>query len=642
MWNQYNQIFVVMERSRYLRMLVILILYTSMLTLSFWTAYQFRFDFQIPADEWSVFKFNILWFVPFKLVVMLSIGQFAGLLSFFSIPDMRRLFYGLAATSVVMMVLWYYNGGNPIPPRSVILSDFILAFVGLSGSRLIFRLMREYLKTVSQATEEEARRIGIIGAGDAGATLARELMIKRGLGMQPVAFFDDDKGKWRSRVHNIPVVGPPESIPLQKTKLPLDEAVIAMPTAPAKRIAEIVKILQSSHIKFTTVPSLDQLATGKVVTQVREVDIMDLLGREPVHLKKESIRDYLQKKIILVTGAGGSIGQELCRQIAEFHPKHLLLVEQSEVQLFQIEQELIELNHGRIIQPLIADILDLPRMRQILGHYGPAVLFHAAAHKHVPMMEKQPGEALKNNSFGTARLADLASECGVERFVLISTDKAINPTSVMGASKRLAELYIQALQSSKSNFTRFMAVRFGNVLGSSGSVVPIFKRQIAAGGPVTVTHADVTRFFMTIPEAVGLVLQSGAQGTGGEIFVLDMGQPIKIVDLARSLIELSGLKPDRDIEIRYTGLRPGEKLYEELRHGGENLAATNHPKILRLICKPGSLEEVQAALKELEAAIYRLNSNEIKMLMQKVIPEYTPYFENKGAVKGNGELVGKY
>jgi FlaA1/EpsC-like NDP-sugar epimerase len=386
----------------------------------------------------------------------------------------------------------------------------------------------------------------------------------------------------------------------------------------------LVKIIQKSRLKFTTVPSLDQLATGKVLSQLREVNIEDLLGRETVELEKHTIRGYLENRVVMVTGAGGSIGQELCRQIADFQPLQILLVEQCEVQLFQIEQELIELGHGPIIQPLIADILDRPRMEQIFNQFCPSVVFHAAAHKHVPMMERQPVEAIKNNTLGSAQLAEMASEHGIERFVMISTDKAINPTNVMGATKRLAELFVQALQNSGSNCTKFMAVRFGNVLGSSGSVIPTFKRQIAAGGPVKVTHPEVTRFFMTIPEAVGLVLQSGAQGLGGEIFILDMGQPIKVADLARQLIELSGLRPDEDIAIQYVGLRPGEKLYEELRHHAEDLAPTQHPKILRLQSEPLSFEKIQKRLRELQGCLHTLPANELKILLKQEIPEYQP------------------
>ena len=433
--------------------------------------------------------------------------------------------------------------------------------MGLSSVRLAFRIIRERYLSPQGRSHRHARRVGIIGAGDVGASLARELTVKRGLGLHPVAFFDDDRSKWHSRVHDIPVVGAPEALLDHKLNLQLEEVIIAMPSAPAKRIGEIVQLLQRSHLKFETVPSLDQLATGKVkVSQLRSVEIQDLLGREPVTLETQNILLILKGRVVMVTGAGGSIGSELCRQIASFNPQRLLLVDQSEVQMFQIEQELIDQGYGVIVLPLVADILDAARMHYIFRRFKPEVIFHAAAHKHVPMMESQPSEAIKNNTLGTAQLAEMALEYEADRFVLISTDKAINPTNVMGATKRMAEMFVQALHASQPGRTKLMAVRFGNVLGSSGSVIPIFNRQIAAGGPVKVTHPEVTRYFMTIPEAAGLVLQSAAQGVGGEIFVLDMGKPVKIIDLARQLIELSGLKPDEDIEIEFVGLRPGEKL----------------------------------------------------------------------------------
>jgi FlaA1/EpsC-like NDP-sugar epimerase len=445
-----------------------------------------------------------------------------------------------------------------------------------------------------------------------------------------VAFFDDDKGKWHSRVHDIPVLGPPERLAEVSAKLEIQEAIIAMPAASAKRIGEIVRLLRQVRVPCRTIPSLDQLALGQIrVSQLRNVEVQDLLGRERVELETESIRLALQDRVVLVTGAGGSIGSELCRQIATYHPKHLLLLDRSEPNVFQIEQELIGLEHGQRIVPLVGDILDRARMREILSKFRPEVVFHAAAHKHVPMMEHQPGEAIQNNSLGTAQLADLALEFEVTRFILISTDKAINPTSVMGASKRLAEMYVQALFAANPTKTKFMAVRFGNVLGSSGSVIPLFHKQIAEGGPVKVTHPDMTRYFMTIPEASMLVLQSAMQGTGGEIFVLDMGKPVRIVDLARQMIELSGLKPDEDIQIEFIGMRPGEKLFEEVTHKGENFAPTTHPKICRFISQPPALDQMRSTLASLRAELHQVGPEQIKQLLQEVMPDYTPYLGDR-------------
>jgi FlaA1/EpsC-like NDP-sugar epimerase len=497
--------------------------------------------------------------------------------------------------------------------------------MGLAGTRLGFRLLRERYLAPYSHHNTLAQRVGIVGAGDVGASLVNDLFSKRGLGLLPVGFFDDDTKKWGSRIHGVPVIGAPELILEKNHALDLEQIIIAMPTAPAKRIGEIVKLLQKSHLKFAIVPAMDQLATGQLkVSQIRPVEIQDLLGREPVDIETESIREILANRRIMVTGAGGSIGSELCRQIAAFEPQRLLLVDQSEVQLFAIEQELISLGYGGSIIPLIADILDEPRMSAILLEHRPAVLFHAAAHKHVPMMERQPGEAIKNNSIGTARLADMALQHGVGQFVMISTDKAVNPTSVMGATKRLAEIYLQALFAQHPKGTKFIAVRFGNVLGSSGSVVPTFTRQIAAGGPVTVTHPDMVRYFMTIPEAVGLVLQSCAQGQGGEIFVLDMGKPVRIAELARQMIELSGLQPEVDIEIKFVGLRPGEKLFEEINCKAEAYRPTKHPRIMRFVTAPEDGRKIDAALEKLGSELHQAQPGRLKQLLQQSLAEYTP------------------
>jgi FlaA1/EpsC-like NDP-sugar epimerase len=392
-------------------------------------------------------------------------------------------------------------------------------------------------------------------------------------------------------------------------------------------IREIVELGRRVGVTTQIVPSAAQLATGQVkVDRTRPVAIEDLLGRDPVALDGEGIGRLLQDRVVLVTGAGGSIGSELCRQILASEPRRLIMIEQTEIALFEIENELLATPGGKAILPLIADITDPHSMRAIFAKYRPAIVFHAAAHKHVPLMERQPGEAIKNNTFGTAQLARLASEHGVDRFVLISTDKAINPTSVMGCSKRLAEKALLARQRAAGNKTRFLAVRFGNVLGSSGSVIPTFRKQIAQGGPVTVTHREMTRYFMTIPEAVGLVLQTATLGTGGEIFILDMGKPVKILDMARQMIELSGFKPEVDIEIRVTGLRPGEKLYEELRHTDETHETTEHPRVFRLKTLPGAVgEQDDGWLTALRVVADSGNAAEIKAAMKRLVPEYTPY-----------------
>ncbi len=603
----------------------LLLLYAAGLALSFLLAYELRFDFAMDES----FKQQLWEYLPLvvalQIILLFAFGQFEGLLSYFSLPDLARLFWASFVAFATLIAIWLASEGAYAPPRGVILSDFLVSFLGLAGTRLGFRLLRERYLAPYRGDNTLARRVGIVGAGDVGASLVSDLFSKPGLGLLPVGIFDDDRKKWGSRIHGVPVIGAPEAILDENRALGLEQIIIAMPTAPAKRIGEIIKLLQKSHLKFAIVPAMDQLATGQLkVSQIRPVEIQDLLGRTPVDIETESIREILANRRIMVTGAGGSIGSELCRQIAAFGPERLLLVDQSEVQLFAIEQELAGLGYGRSIIPLIADILDEPQMRAILQEHRPEVLFHAAAHKHVPMMERQPGEAIKNNAIGTARLADLALEFGLGQFVMISTDKAVNPTSAMGATKRLAEIYLQALFAKHPDATKFITVRFGNVLGSSGSVVPTFTRQIAAGGPVTVTHPEMIRYFMTIPEAVGLVLQSCAQGQGGEILVLDMGKPVKIAELARQMIELSGLKPEVDIEIKYVGLRPGEKLFEEINCTGEAYRPTRHPRIMRFVTVPGDWREINATLEELSRELHRAEPNQLKQLIQQNLAGYTP------------------
>jgi len=604
----------------------LLLLNALALTGSLWMGYQLRFDFVVPDDAQRSFPLVFFWVLSFKLVLLWRFGQFQVLLSHFSIPDFCRLMWACFVTSLVIFAVSAQVGSDYAPPRGVVLADFSFSVLSLTAIRLGFRRLQYNVQGgPAPAVTARVRRAGIIGAGLVGTALAQEFATRRELGLQAVAFFDDDRLKWGKRVQNIPILGAPEMLLDDKLNLELEEVIIAMPSAPAKRLAEIAKALHRLQIKFSTVPSIYELTTGQAkVSQLRSVEIQDLLGREQVQLVTDEIEQLLLDEVVMVTGAGGSIGSELCRQIASNSPRALLLVEQSEGHLFQIEQELIESGYRKRIVPILADVLEQARMDYIFQRFQPHVVFHAAAHKHVPMMELQPGEAIKNNALATLQLAELALKNRVDRFVLISSDKAINPTNVMGATKRLAEICVMALQASRPNATRFMAVRFGNVLGSSGSVVPIFSKQIAAGGPVTVTHPEVTRYFMTIPEAVGLVLQSAAQGQGGEIFTLDMGQPVKIVDLAWQLIELSGFVPNKDIRIEFTGLRPGEKLYEELSYEGENITPTRHPKIMRLRCEPLRLERVRALMKELLLHVDGLDPEHLKLLLKRAVPEYRP------------------
>lgn len=618
---------------RAIRQVLLFCAYSGGLIGSLLLAYLLRFDFSIPGEVWRNVGWVLVAVVAAKLVLLLTFGQFGSLLSYFGFYDLGKILLVCTIAAVGTYGVWLQFGVPVAPPRSVIITDLLMSFLFLTGFRLALRLTRErFFGKAAANGNGKRRRVAIIGAGDVGANLARDLQMRRGLGMKPVAFFDDDRRKWGNTIHGIEVAGPPEELPDLVRRHQLSEVIIAMPSASGRRIREIVTLLNHLHLRFEIVPSYEQMLTGKVqVSQIRPVEIQDLLGRDPINLSTERIRELIAGKVVLVTGAGGTIGGELCRQIASHGAGIVLMVERSEFLLFQIEQELRSLGFGPTILPIVADILDQEQMSRIFERYRPSLVFHAAAHKHVPMMEHQPAEAFRNNTVGSRRLAQLAATHGVERFVLISTDKAINPTNVMGATKRLAELFLQAFQGSARG-TKFMAVRFGNVLGSSGSVIPTFKKQIAAGGPVTVTHPEVTRYFMTVSEAVGLVLQSATFGNGGEIFVLDMGQPIKIVDLARQLIELSGLEPDRDIEIQFTGLRPGEKLFEELSHTSENLVPTDHPKIMRFVGRPLNLERLERELESLEAGIVNMEPARSKLAFKALVPEYRPYGVESGGL----------
>jgi FlaA1/EpsC-like NDP-sugar epimerase len=666
-----------------LRFWVTVFSYLGILAASLYLAYELRFDFAVPA-EFQEERIRLLKYaLAVKFLCLVMLRQLGSMLRYFSIPDLVRVAAAMALGSSLLILPRLLGQATYIFPRGVLLIDLLLSVVGLCAFRIALRVYQERLAAAQTKRTSKMQEIVIVGAGDSGASLAKELLTKPARGLRPVAFLDDDPAKQGRLVHGIPVLGRPDK--LAEAKLPdVRTVVVAMPSAPQKRVREIVLQLVQQGYKVEIVPAIEDLASGRAkVSNIRAVEVEDLLGREPVQLDNASIRKFVEDKVVMVTGAGGSIGSELCRQIARLNPKRLLLVEQSEVSLFEIEQEMNALGMGAAAIPLVANILDGVRMQDIFSRFHPQVIFHAAAHKHVFMMERQPAEAVRNNSIGTRLLGELAAVHCVEAFVLISTDKAINPTNVMGASKRLAEMHLQALQerlrrgengergrdrpaialeeiggrraeagssrteayalkseaslqtpasrlpfpSAATASTKFMAVRFGNVLGSSGSVVPIFKKQIAAGGPVTVTHPDVTRYFMTIPEAVGLVMQAAVMGKGGEIFVLDMGQPVKIADLARQMIELSGLTVGEDIEIKFTGLKPGEKLFEELQHRDEQHLPTDHPRVMRFIPKADSEVASAKAIDQLEPILYTVGPNLIKEQIAEIIPEYTPYLE---------------
>jgi FlaA1/EpsC-like NDP-sugar epimerase len=492
----------------------------------------------------------------------------------------------------------------------------LTTFVG--GSRFILRTFNGVTPMLRRP--EGVRNVMVIGAGEAGSLVIQEFKKHPDLKMRPVVLIDDDVNKHGMRIHGVRVFGGRNIIPEMVQKKNIKEIVIAMPSIDRLQIREIVSICSETKCKLKIVPGVYEVLDGKVsINRIRDVKIEDLLGREPVKVNLEEISGYIKNKVVLVTGGGGSIGSELCRQIARFEPKELLIFDISENNVYSLEYDLKTLFPNLKYSALIGSVRDRERLESVFDQYRPDVVFHAAAHKHVPLMELNATEAIKNNVFGTLNVAQIADKYKVERFTLISTDKAVNPTNIMGASKRIAEIIIQ-MMSMKSK-TVFSAVRFGNVLGSEGSVIPLFRKQIESGGPVTVTHPEVIRYFMTIPEAVQLVIQAGALAKGGEIFILDMGEPVKIADLAQDMIKLSGLEPDVDIDIEYIGLRPGEKLYEELLLNEEGITATKYKKIY--IAKP-TFTDVDAFERELTALRELLfNSNTgVRDIIKKMVPTY--------------------
>ena len=502
--------------------------------------------------------------------------------------------------------------------EGVLMLDLIATILTLAALRMLVRMYHEEFHSKDTGA---GKRFLIVGAGNAGEALLREMLRMKTSDYEVVGFVDDDPHKQGMNIHGLTVFGAVDNLAAICQKHKVEEIGIAMPSASRQKMRHVVQLCEGTNIRFRTVPSITDIASGKLrVSQIRNVDIDDLLGRDVIQLDLESIEAFLNNKVILVTGAGGSIGSEMCRQICKFGPKHLLLLEQAENPLFFIERELRNNFPNVHISPIIANMTDRDRMFEIFDTHNPQVVVHAAAHKHVPLMEDNPGEAIKNNIFGTKNVADASNKYKADDFVMISTDKAVNPTSIMGSSKRIAEMYVQDLNNTSD--THFVTVRFGNVLGSNGSVVPIFNKQIAAGGPVTVTHPEMERYFMTIPEASQLVLQAATLGKGGEVFLLDMGEPVKIVHLARELITLSGFRPDEDIEIKFTGMRPGEKLFEELSIKGEDMLPTSHPKIAAWKNIPKDRETLHAGIEYLKEIAQTQDHKKIVEGIKKLIPEY--------------------
>lgn len=611
-----------------------------------------RFDGNPPHRYLQEYGKVAIAFTLVTLVVFLLAGLYSSLWRYASVDDVFTVLRGTILSTLALFLMiyalpalarevgWTSAGFVKSFPRSVIILTFLLNTILVGGLRFSIRYARRtawasrsrflWSSQREYGSAGSGRRILIVGAGDAGALVAKELAKHPELGYDPLGYIDDDPHKQRMKVHGLPVLGTRQDLPRLVRDLDVAELIVAMPSAAGRVIREVVASVQDLHVKVKTLPGMYELLDGTVsINQIREVQIEDLLGREPVAVDLEEIAGYLSGERVLITGGGGSIGSELCRQVASFRPRQLILLDHAEIGVFETSLHLRHSFPDLEATVVVADVRDRNKILQVFEQYRPQVVFHAAAHKHVPLMEAQPDEAIKTNVFGSQNVAEAALKVRAKRFVMISTDKAVNPSSVMGATKRVAEMIMQALDGERRRLdptgTRFVAVRFGNVLGSSGSVVPIFKRQIARGGPVTITHPDMRRYFMTIPEAVQLVIQAGAMGEGGEVFVLDMGQPVRILDLAESLIRLSGLEPGVDIPIVVTGPRPGEKLFEELLTAEEGSTATRHKRIFAARIRPADHSWLVNKLATLRETIAEVGSRPVVISsLQNLIPTYNP------------------
>ena len=613
---------------KHLIILAHILAFAASLLLSFLVANNMQFKRSWLGDQYPIL---LVFFIIIKLPVFGLFKQYRGWWRYVSISDLTGIIGASLLSTFIIVVSWYTMLNTTSVRRNfqniagvgqgVLVADMFATVLLLAGLRMAIRLYYEEFRTVEGG---RLKRFLIIGAGNTGEALLREIHRMPVAQYDVIGFIDDDPLKQGIDIHGIPVLGTVDELARICKEHNIEEIAIAMPSASHQERRRVVQVCEGTKIRFQTVPLLTDIASGKLsVSQIRNIDINDLLGREPVQLDLDLIEAFLKDKTILVTGAGGSIGSEMCRQVCNFSPKLLLLVEQAENPLFYIERDLRQHFPDVPIKATVCNITDKRRVEEIFEKHRPQVVIHAAAHKHVPLMELNPGEAIKNNVVGTRVAADAADKYGTANFVMISTDKAVNPTSIMGSSKRVAEMYIQDLN--RQSKTHFVTVRFGNVLGSEGSVVPIFKKQIAEGGPLTITHPRMKRYFMTIPEANQLVLQAATMGKGGEIFVLDMGEPVKIVDLARELITLSGFRPGEDIEMVFTGPRPGEKLFEELSIKGEDMQPTRHPKIVIWKNMLMDHDKLRTSIDELVDVAQMQEHSRIVKKVKELVPEYTGY-----------------
>jgi FlaA1/EpsC-like NDP-sugar epimerase len=622
------------------KLYVMLLLDVLLFVLAHVAAYLVRFEWELNQQYIDIIKVTLPYLVILKLAVFYVFGNYQGLWRYVSINDFWRLVLASAVSSLLLLQFVFLSKLFIGFPRTVFLLDGCFTFLFTGGLRMAIRsffaihegrtVQGVFLPVISKR-RQAYERVLIIGAGRAGEKALREIFDNPEMHYHPVGVLDDDPNKRSRSVHGVKVLGPVDDLPRLVGKLGVRKVFIAISSATGADMRRIVDICKSCGVSFKRLPGIGEIMDGKVgIKTLRDVNYEDLLGRPQVRLDTDDIRAYLEHRTVLVTGCGGSIGSELCRQLIQYDPAALILVDASEENLYQIEMELrCEFNYLRCT-PILGRIQAPPLMESVFRKHHPEVVFHAAAYKHVPMLEKNPWEAVFNNILGSRMVMQMAADHAVERFVLVSTDKAVRPTNVMGASKRITELILQSLQG---NTTRFMAVRFGNVVGSSGSVIPLFRRQIEHGGPVTVTDAEVTRYFMTIPEAAQLILQAGAMGEAGEIFILEMGTPVNIADMARDLIRLSGKEPDKDIEVIFTGLREGEKLFEELITEGEGIVSTPHEKIMVLRSdgnwnghgnQAGFRMWLEGQIEELNAVARKQDGAGIKRKLREIVPEYEP------------------
>lgn len=590
--------------------------------LSLYLSFLIRFEGRIPVASLRNLGMLVLIALALKLPIFCLLRLYRMSLAYVSFAELFDVFKAVTLGSIALGTFFFLWGSSVTTlPRSVLMLDYLITLFLIGGFRSAQRIYQGWRGGLSR----EGRRVLIVGAGNAGEQIVRAMLQEKRSQYFPVGFVDDDPTKQGVTIHGVRVLGSRQEIPQIVQQHDVEELLIAMPSVSSKAIRETVELGRQARLKnIKILPGFHELVTGRVgLTDIRQVQLEDLLGREPVHIDVREIEGYLKEKVVLVTGAAGSIGAELCRQVAKFGPSSLIALDQDESGIFALENELTErFSHVKLIG-VIADVRDKCKIAQVFERHRPHVVFHAAAYKHVPLMEAQPDEAVKNNIFGTVTVAEAAGASQTGKFVLISTDKAVNPSSVMGATKRVAEIVLQSMNGQGS--TKFVSVRFGNVLGSRGSVIPIFQEQIKRGGPITITHEEMRRYFMVTSEAVLLVLQAGALGQGGEIFVLDMGEPVRIMDLAREMIRLSGYEPDRDIPIVFTGPRPGEKLFEELLTAEEGTVATQHDKIFVARTSASlSSQLLHRQLQRLRRLAEQASREEIIQTLQEIVPTYTP------------------